>query len=587
MVTVFFFFQEVSGQKVIVDPQQKVIVNSQQKVIVNSQQKVIVSPHPKATGCQMAELHEKLAQALTQLKELSGDAKKRILKSAEFDRVDRERLMDAGYLSEVINGWLMVTKPDARPGDTVAWYSSYWEFVREYLNDRFEKNWILSPEISISLLAENFNVPMQLVVQSPGASNRPVELPAKKSIFAYRTKLPKFAPADKNGLRIYPAAEALAAASPTLWTGAPLDVLAVLGSIRSTSQLLSPLLRDANVAAAGRIAGALAKIGRQKDADDIVKTMAGAGYQVRTVDPLERPVPMQISRPALPVVTRTKLLWTGLRDQVLQEFTDPPRIINDREAYMASVDELYVSDAYHSLSIEGYHVTEELIERVKSGNWNPSQIKSDWEQYNALAARGYWQAFQKVREAVEEIIAGGNAAQIVEANIQTWYRELFAPSAAAGLIPAERLAGWRQHPVFLQNSAHVPVSWEALPDATEAYFDCLREEPDPRVQAVLGHFVFTWIHPMPDGNGRCGRFIMNCMLASAGFPWTVVPVGRRDEYLKALEAASERHDIKPLSALIFELSKLQPPAPTQKQNARVAPGEMPVPREVERPTPRR
>jgi len=519
----------------------------------------------------MAEMHEKLANALTQLKQLSGEPKRRIFKSTEFDRLNRERLIDAGYLAEVINGWVMMTKPDARPGDTVAWYSSYWEFTRDYLNDRFEKDWLISPEYSISLHAENLNVPTQLVVQSPSASNRPVDLPLKKSIFAYRTPLPKFTPADKNGLRVYPAAEALAAANPTLWIEFSMDAAAVLGSIRSTSQLLTPLLRDANVAAAGRIAGALTKIGRPKDADEIVKTMAGAGYQVRTVDPFEKPVPMQIARPALPVVTRTKLLWNGLRDQVLQTFTDPPRRVNDRDSYMASVDELYTSDAYHSLSIEGYQVTEELIERVKSGNWNPDQIKSDREQSNALAARGYWLAFLKVREAVSQIIAGGNAAEIVEANIQTWYRELFAPSASAGLIPSERLAGWRQHAVFLNDSSHVPVSWEVLPDAMEAYFECMRDETDPRVHAVLGHFVFTWIHPLPDGNGRCGRFIMNCMLASAGFPWTVIPVGRRDEYLKALESASGKQNIRPLSALIFALSKLQPPEPTEVQSS-AAPG---------------
>lgn len=513
----------------------------------------------------MVPMNEKLAQALNQLRERQGEAKKRIFKSEDFDRVVRERLVEAGYLQEVLKGWLMVTAPDARPGDTVSWYSSYWEFIREYLNDRFGKQWILSPETSIPLLADNLNVPSQAVVQSPAGSNRAVELLLNKSIFAYRTDLPKFEAADKLGLRVYPAAEALAAASPQLWTASPMETLAVLGSMRSTGQMLTPLLRDGNTNAAGRIAGALITIGRQKDADEIAKTMSTAGHQVRPSDPFAKPVPMQIVRPALPIVTRTKLLWANLRDGVLEKFTDPVRIINDRAAYMASVDEIYTSDAYHSLSIEGYHVTEELIERVRSGNWNPDQDTNDRNHRNALAARGYWQAFQKVRKAVEDIISGGNAAHTVEANIQDWYRELLAPSAAAGIIPPERLAGWRQHLVYLKNSAHVPVSWEALPDAMEAYFDCMREENDARVRAVLGHFVFTWIHPMPDGNGRCGRFIMNCMLASAGFPWTVIPVDRRDEYMKALEAASGQHDVKPLSAFIFELSKLKPPEPAPKK----------------------
>jgi hypothetical protein len=515
----------------------------------------------------MVQLNEKLAEALSELRARQGDEKKRIFKSSDFDRASKDRLLTAGYLKEVLNGWLMITAPDAKPGDTVSWYSSYWEFVREYLNERFGKDWILSPESSIPLLAENLNVPTQTVVQAPTGSNRPVQLLLNTSIFAYRTALPKFQSADKVGLRIYPATEALAAATPQLWTSAPIDTLAVLGSTRAVGQLLTPLLRDGNVNAAGRIAGALATIGRQKDADEIVKTMNAAGHLVRPTNPFEKPVPMTIVRPALPIVTRTKLLWADLRAGVLEKFTDPVKIINDREAYFASLDDIYTSDAYHSLSIEGYHVTEELIERVRSGKWNPDQVEGDREHRNALAARGYWLAFQKVRGAVEKIIAGTDAAPLVEANVQEWYREMFAPSAAAGIIPVERLAGWRQHLVYIQNSSHVPVAWEALPDAMEAYFECLREEKDARVRAVLGHFVFTWIHPMPDGNGRCGRFIMNCMLAAAGVPWTVIPVGRRAEYMSALEAASRKHDILPLAGLIFELSKLKPPEPTGNSGA--------------------
>ena len=47
---------------------------------------------------------------------------------------------------------------------------------------------------------------------------------------------------------------------------------------------------------------------------------------------------------------------------------------------------------YHSLSIEGYRVTPDLVERVRSGTWNPDGREQDHEQRNAMAARGYWQA---------------------------------------------------------------------------------------------------------------------------------------------------------------------------------------------------
>ena len=66
----------------------------------------------------------------------------------------------------------------------------------------------------------------------------------------------------------------------------------------------------------------------------------------------------------------------------------------------------------------------------------------------------------------------------------------------------------------------------------------LAESLEPSVRVVLGHFIFVYIHPYIDGNGRMGRFLMNVMLASGGYPWTVVPLEQRSEYMAALEEAS-------------------------------------------------
>ena len=56
-------------------------------------------------------------------------------------------------------------------------------------------------------------------------------------------------------------------------------------------------------------------------------------------------------------------------------------------------------------------------------------------------------------------------------------------------------------------------------------------------------FFFVFIHPYMDGNGRMGRFILNVMLASGGYNWTVIPFEQRLEYMKALEKASVEGDI--------------------------------------------
>jgi hypothetical protein len=43
---------------------------------------------------------------------------------------------------------------------------------------------------------------------------------------------------------------------------------------------------------------------------------------------------------------------------------------------------------------------------------------------------------------------------------------------------------------------------------------------------------------------------MNTMLASGGYPWTVIQVSERSEYLDALNSASLNMDIAPFTAFI-------------------------------------
>jgi Fic family protein len=83
-----------------------------------------------------------------------------------------------------------------------------------------------------------------------------------------------------------------------------------------------------------------------------------------------------------------------------------------------------------------------------------------------------------------------------------------------------------------------------------ALFDLLETEPDAAVRAVLGHFVFVFTHPYMDCNGRMGRFVMNAMLASGGYPWTVIEVSRRSEYMKTLSEASANGNIGPFAQFV-------------------------------------
>src|ERR1019366_2985028 len=151
-----------------------------------------------------------------------------------------------------------------------------------------------------------------------------------------------------------------------------------------------------------------------------------------------------------------------------------------------------------------------------------------------------------------KVLAGENPGGIARTDHREWYRELFEPCVVSGLIPASALAGYRNDAVYLRNSRYVPPRWEAVRDAMPALFDLIEAEPEPSVRAVLGHWLFGYIHPYADGNGRMARFLMNVLLASGGYPWTVVRVEDRTEYLKALDRASIEVDARPFASFIAE-----------------------------------
>lgn len=50
--------------------------------------------------------------------------------------------------------------------------------------------------------------------------------------------------------------------------------------------------------------------------------------------------------------------------------------------------------------------------------------------------------------------------------------------------------------------------------------------------------------------------LMNLMLATGGYPWTVVPVERRRDYMAALKEASVRQNIVPFTCFIAHLISL-------------------------------
>ena len=505
----------------------------------------------------MATLREKLAGSLAILKAWQDEHRDNLVirGASTLGEMHTKRLVDGGYLQMVVKGWYIPSSPGSE-GDSTVWYVSYWSFVTTYLDSKLGEQWCLSPELSLYFYSGKSIIPKQLIVRSPKASNNILSLPFGTSILDIKASIPDLAVKEpRYGVNLYPLNLALLMASPDYYRRNSLEARTCLAMIRDVSSLTATAIEGGHTTRAGRVAGALRSIGREEMADSLLTTMRQIGYEVSEENPFEENIRLPETGFS-PYASRIRLMWAKMRQKVisLKESTGvhPSKI--SLADILSNMDATYIKDSYNSLSIEGYKVTEELLERVRSGEWEPKKDARDKEQKDALAARGYYQAYQALRASISDTITtGSDAAMMYVKGHQSWHFQLFEPCIRAGIIKASDLIGYRTHQVYIRNSMHVPLNPDAVLDAMEALADMMKEEPDALVRAILGHFFFVYIHPYMDGNGRTARFTMNSQLVTSGYPWVVVPLERREQYMKALEKASGDEDISGFAEFVLSL----------------------------------
>ena len=109
-------------------------------------------------------------------------------------------------------------------------------------------------------------------------------------------------------------------------------------------------------------------------ANDIIGAMRAAGFTVRESDPVGAPAPaLETSRAISPSAHRIRLMWETMRDRIPERFPRAPVCPEDVLACLERIEDAYVTDAHHSLSIEGYRVSPALIEAARGS----PRIRSD------------------------------------------------------------------------------------------------------------------------------------------------------------------------------------------------------------------
>ncbi len=497
--------------------------------------------------------HVRLAQALEAAMKV---AREHVIHGPDLPQHQRTYLIKQGCLLEIMKGWYFLVPPDAPRGETALWHGSFWSFLSLYLEDRVGQEYCLSPKISLDLQSGETATPTQVIVLLGRGGNNTTtlrfadtDITCSLLTYAAPDRMPA-KPAKFRGLNLMPTGHALARVTPTYFeTNRP--QAEVLLRNATAADLVSGILEVDKEAGAARVIGGLETLGMQERADQVRGLIALTGW-TKAINPFpdEHPLLPAAIRPISPCADRIRLLWQEMRPIVLGQFPAAPAP-PDSELYFTKAHELYEYDAYHSLSIEGFQVTPELIAKIAAGaDFNDPTIA---EENNRLAAKGYSLAHASVLESIGKMFASGHPGKIVASDLPYWYSELHRPFVQVGRISAADLAGYREKPVFIRGASHVPPApGPAVIDSMEAFFLALADEPDAAVRAILGHFVFVYIHPFSDGNGRIGRFLMNAMLASGGYPWTIVRVKRRSQYLKALEQASTGRDIVPFTRFVAE-----------------------------------
>jgi hypothetical protein len=511
----------------------------------------------------MPSPNEKLADSLSKLAALQAQGH-RVIKGKMLTRVHQERLVNAGFLQEVIRGWYLPSRPGDQPGSSAAWFAGMRDFVAGYGDERFGAAWHLSPEQSLLLRSGERTLPKQLQIWAEGGNNQGVALPHGCSLFIYRATalLPATAEAAEGGLRLVSVAHGLIGVGPGFYAQQPMAAKIALSMVEDVGDVLSPLLAGNHTTVAGRLAGAFRSVGKPAMADAIVGTMRSVGHHVVEASPFAvSPEPLPGGRAESPYVQRLRLTWAAMRQGVIDAFPAPQAPSSNVRLTLEDVEARYVSDAYHSLSIEGYRVTPDLIERVRQGAWDP--LGADNQHRDAMAAKGYFDTHEQVKAYIAKCLLKPHdhtRFELQEA-LSAWYRAMFGPSVQAGILKPQELAGWRHEQVFIRGALHVPQPKEAVRDCMPVLFELIAAEPHPAVRAILGHFLFVYIHPYMDGNGRLGRFLMNAMLVTGGYVWTVVPVEMRTRYMDALEQASSFGHIAPFAELMAQLVRGQASEP--------------------------
>ena len=321
-----------------------------------------------------------------------------------------------------------------------------------------------------------------------------------------------------------------------------------MAQLRHPDLLLRRLLDGGHPAAAGRLAGAFRRLGDGAFADQIKAAMAAAGYEVRETDPFDAAQQFaSFATPATPIEARLRALWGSCRNMALEAMPPAPGLPKQSADYLRAVDGTYVEDAYHSLSIEGYHVTRGLVAREQSSSRLPNLRELGRD---ALAARGYWRAFRQVRTNVAAIIAGEPPGGLARRVHQNGAGDSSSPRSKRSSCSRATLRVTATARSICAGRGTCRRDGKRCAPPCRCCSSCWSKSPKPLSGRCSDTSCSATSTLTRTATAAFARFLMNAMLASGGYPWTIIRVDDRADYMAALETASVESNIEPFAQFI-------------------------------------
>ena len=361
----------------------------------------------------MATPSEKLAQSLELLHGLENANGAAAIRAKDMTRTHRERLLANGFLQEVIKGWYIPSRPDENKGESTAWYASFWRFCAVYHGSALRQDWCLSPEQSLSLAWRQLDgaTTVRRAVAARHATSSP----------SCRTGLPCwiFAPLcpraadreEKEGLRLFSLESALIECSPQFFSSHATDARAALATIRDASGSTGAAARRRSQHDRRPSRGRFP----QQRPRAASRTRSSRRWRRRnTTSAKPTPSPTRRAsrsrrRETSPYVNRIRLLWQKMREPVIERFPKAPGLPRNAGAYMKRVDG-GVCDRRLSFAVDRGISRQRRSDSnaCAAGRGIRTTNEQDRKQRNAMAARGYWQAYQAVQKSIDQVLKGEN-----------------------------------------------------------------------------------------------------------------------------------------------------------------------------------